>query len=444
MSEAAGMASTAAPAGRAARFGDFSRLWLGQAVSAVGSQVTTVALPLTAVLYLHATAIQMGVLGALREVGFLAPMLLFGAMVDRMRRRPLMIGSDLGRTVLIAVIPLLAWAGALAMPVLYVVGIAAGCLAAVFMLAYQAYLPGLVGDEALLSSNSKLQATSSVSDVAGPGLAGLLVQIMGAPFALLVDAVSFLFSAALNASIRRPETAVHRPERHEHWLRAMAADIGSGISFTFRHHVLRPLVVADASFNFFAQLMLTLYVLYAVRSAHLSASEIGIVFAAFGIGGVAAAAAIGRVAARIGYGRLLLAGYLIGGLSILAIPLVGGAPMLRTALYGLAFLLAGCGIVALNIAEMTMRQIVTPDSAQGRVSAGFNFLIGALVPVSALIAGVLGTWAGLRVTLFIAGAGVLTSVLWLAPSSIRRLRTLDDLRQPAADLRREPDAGGRP
>lgn len=416
-------------AGRSPRLSDFSRLWVGQGVSSLGSQVTTLAVPLTAVLYLHVTAFQMGLLAALREVGFLAPMLVLGAMVDQMRRRPLMIGADLGRTVLIALIPLLAWVGVLDMPVLYLVGIAAGSLASVFILAYQAYLPSLVDQEALLSSNSKLQATSSVSDVAGPGLAGVLVQIMGAPYALLVDAGTFLFSAVMVSAIRKPEPAAGRRETQAHWLRAIFDDIWSGLSFTFRHSILRPLAVADAAFNFFATLMLTLFVLYAVRSAHLSASQIGIVFAAFGIGGVIASAAVGRVAAKIGYGWLLLTGYLVGGLSILSIPFVAGTPLLRTVLYGIVFFIAGCGIIALNIAEMTMKQVVTPNSAQGRVSAGFGFIIGALVPFSALLAGILGASIGLRVTLFIAGAGALSSVLWLAPSPVRRMRSLDDLKQ---------------
>jgi MFS family permease len=195
---------------RLSRHGDFNRLWLGEAVSAFGSQVTVLALPLTAVLYLHATAFQMGLLNGAGELAFLGPMLVFGVLVDRMRRKPLMIGTNLGRAGLIALVPILAWAGTLAMPVLYAVALVVGCLTSVFSLAYQAYLPTIVDSEVLLAGNSRLQATESVSQVAGPGVAGVLIQLLRAPFALLVDTVPFLFSATMLASIRQHEPAPGR------------------------------------------------------------------------------------------------------------------------------------------------------------------------------------------------------------------------------------------
>lgn len=184
---------------------------------------------------------------------------------------------------------------------------------------------------------------------------------------------------------------------------------------------------ADATFNFFAQLMLTLFVLYAARRSHLSASQIGVVFAAFGVGGVVAAITLGRTIAKLGYGRLLLAGCLAGALAIAGIPFAAGPASVRTAIYVLLFFIAGCGIIALNIATMTLCQLATPNSAQGRVTAAYGFLIGALVPVSAIVAGTLGGWLGLRPTLFVAAAGVPLSVLWLVFSPVRRLRTLEDL-----------------
>jgi MFS family permease len=429
---AAGPAPPASPgaARRLSRQADFNRLWLGQAVSAFGSQVTTLALPLTAVLYLHATAFQMGLMTAAREVAFLGPMLIFGVLVDRMRRKPLMIGTDLGLAGVIALVPVLAWTGTLAMPVLYLVALVAGCLASVFGLAYIAYLPSIVDSEVLLAGNSRLQATDSVSDVAGPGLAGVLIQLFSAPGALLADAASFLFSATMVASIRKHEPLPERdPEAaDERWLGGVGRDIRSGLSFTFGHPVLRSLAVADAIFNFFAQLMLTLFVLYATRHSHLSASQIGVVYAAFGVGGVVAATTLGRTVARLGYGRLLLTGYLVGALAIAGTPFVSGSALVQTVLYALLFCAAGCGVIALNIAMMTLRQVATPTSAQGRVTAAFGFLIGALIPVSAILAGVLGERLGLRATLFVAAAGVPVSVLWLIFSPVRKLRTLEDLR----------------
>src|ERR1039457_4585818 len=188
------------PAGRAAqpepigRQGDFSKLWFGQAVSSVGSQVTLLALPLTAVLYLHATAGQVGLMIAAGLLAYCGPSLLFGVMADRMRRRPLMIAADIGRTAVITVVPVLAWTGSLSMPVLYAVALVQGALTVIFEVAYRSYLPSLISAGALLAGNSRLQSTASVAQVAGPGLSGALVDLLGAPFALLVDAGSFVVS----------------------------------------------------------------------------------------------------------------------------------------------------------------------------------------------------------------------------------------------------------
>jgi predicted MFS family arabinose efflux permease len=308
----------------------------------------------------------MGLLNAATELAFLGPMLFFGVLVDRMRRRPLVIGTDLGRAALIAVVPILAWTGTLVMPVLYVVALMVGLLTSLFSLAYRAYLPSLVDSGELLRGNSRLQATDSVSDVAGPGIAGVLIQLLRAPFALLVDAVSFLFSATMTAAIHKHEPAPDRDPAAEgvRWLQSVLNDIRTGLSFTFRHPILRPLAAADATFNFFAQLMLTLFVLYAARSAHMSASQIGVVYAAFGIGGVIAATTLERIVASLGYGRILLAGYVVGALSIAAIPFVTGSALARMVTYSLVFFVSGLSIVALNIAELTLRQVATPPLAK--------------------------------------------------------------------------------
>jgi MFS family permease len=408
---------------------DFNRLWLGQSISAFGTQVTTLALPLTAVLYLHATATQIGLLGAARELPVLGLMLFFGVVVDRMRRRPLMIGADLGRAVAIGTVPILAWLGHLHMSELYLVALVVGCLAVVFSLAYQAYLPTLVGPDRLLAGNSRLQSTQSLSDVAGPGLAGLLVQLVRAPFALLADALSFLVSAWSVAVIRTPEPAVeHEPAAADGGLaRRVFADILDGLRFTITHALLRSIAGAAAVFNVFASIMLTIFVVYAARVSHMSASEIGAVFAGFGVGGLVAATLLDRALSRVGPGRLLLGGYVIGAAAIVSLPFVGGSATTRTIIFAAVFFIAGCAIVAANIVEMTIRQAATPNAVQGRVAAGFGFLIGALTPIAAVVAGVLGDHIGLRATLFVASAGVPLSLPWIMFSKLRRIESLDHL-----------------
>jgi MFS family permease len=406
---------------------DFNRLWLGQSISQLGSQVTTLALPLTAVLYLKATPGQVGLLAAIRAFAFAGLILFFGVMVDRRRRRTVMIISDLGRAAATLAVPLLAWAGTLSMAYLYAAAFLLGALFAVFSLAYRAYLPTLVSADVLLAANSRLQATESLSDVAGPGLAGLLIQLTGAPFAMIADAASFVVSAATVIAIRTAEPAVTPGTPHaDGFLRTVYSDIGAGLAFTFRHPVLRLLAAASGVFNVFATVMLTIFVVYAARTERLSPGQIGLVFAGFGVGGVIAAAMLSR-AMKAGLGRLLAIGYLTGAAVIAALPLVGGTPVIQTACFAALFLIAGCAIVSANIVEMTIRQAATPSQLQGRVAAGFYFLTAALTPLAALAAGELGGLIGLHATLIVAAAGIPASLPWIMFPRIRRLRTLDNL-----------------
>jgi MFS family permease len=408
---------------------DFNRLWLGQAVSDFGSQVTLVALPLTAVLYLKATAGQVGLMTSATQLAFLGPMLFFGVMVDRVRKRPVMIGADIGRTVVLALVPILAWTRSLTMPVLYAVALVHGCLSVLFELAYRSYLPSLIDAEHLLSGNSRLQSTESISQVAGPAVGGALVQLLSAPFALLADAGSFVLSVVSLLSIRVREPSPQRPhgENGATGFRGMVADIRSGLRFIYRHRVLRSLAGGGATLNFFSWIQVTLFVVYAARDMHMSGGMIGLVFAGFGAGGVLAATMLGRALTWFGYGHLLLVCYTVAALALVAIPFVRGPATLSTALFVALYVLAGTGIVALNIVSMTLRQVVTPSFLQARVNASFKFALSALTPVSAAVAGVLGDSLGLRTTLFIMAAGMPLTPLWIVFSPIRSIRTLEQL-----------------
>ncbi len=210
-------------------------------------------------------------------------------------------------------------------------------------------------------------------------------------------------------------------------LAGVLGEVREGLRFIYRHPVLRSLATSAGVFNFFSQLQLTLFVVYAARKMHLSPGAIGGVLACFGIGGLAAAATLGRALALIGYGRMLLAGYAIAALAILGIPLVPGPPALSTALLVVVYFVAGYGIVATNVATMTLRQVATPAELHGRVNASFRFAIGALMPFSAALAGLLGERLGLRVTLFICAGGMPISVLLVAFSPTRRVGTAHDI-----------------
>jgi MFS family permease len=411
-----------------ARHADFNKLWFGQSLSMLGSQVTALALPLTALLFLGASATQVGILNALREVASLGLLLFAGVLVDRVRRRPLLIGSDLGRAVVVGLVPVLAFAGVLNMPVLYVTVFVLGGLTALFDLAYSSYLTTVVPPALLAKGNSRLQASESVAYIAGPSVGGFLIQLLRAPFALVVDAVTFLLSAASLLAIRTKEPEVQRaPSDEATGLRGVLSTIGAGIRLTLDNRVLRALAGTAATFNFFTGLMLTVFVIYATRTQHLSAGEIGVIYGAFGVGGFAGAMSLGPLIDRLGFGRLLVAAYAVAIAGIVPLPFLTGPKLVLVVGFSLLHAVAGWGIVTSNIVEMTMRQLTVPTHSLGRVNASFRFMIGALLPVAALVAGLLGEQIGLRTTLYVTSAGIGLSLIWLLCSPVPRLGGFEDL-----------------
>ncbi len=408
--------------------GDFRRLWFGQSVSAVGNQVTRLALPLTAVLYLRVSTAEVGLLTSATQLAYLGPMLVFGVMVDRVRKRPLMIATDLGRAAVLAVVPLLAWLGSLDVLVLYAVALVYGCLTVIFELGYRSYLPELVAADDMLAGNSRLQSTASIAQVTGPGVGGLLVQLLGAPLALLADVASFVCSALSLAWIRAPDVHPVRDPAAAAGPRGVFAEIGGGLRFIYRHRVLRALAGGGAMLNVASTALITIFMVYAARRMSMSGGEIGLVFVGFGVGGVLAALTLRRILKVLGYGRLLLACYLAGPAGALGVPFVAGPAGVATAEFACLWGLAGFGIVAVNVVSMTLRQVLTPRSLQARVNASFKFLLSALTPVSAAAAGFLGGGFGLHPTLLVCALVMPAAPLWILFSPVRGVRTLADLR----------------
>lgn len=412
------------------RHADFNKLWLGQGISSVGTQVTLLALPLTAVLYLHASTTQVGLLSAADLLAYSGPGLLFGVLADRMRRRPLMIAADMGRTLVIALIPVLAWTKSLSMPVMYAVALTQGFLTVIFDVSYRSYLPGLVGKDALLAGNSRLQGTDSVAQVAGPGLSGTLMELLGAPFALLVDAGSFVASWASLLLIRTPEPPPQRdPAGEQRGVGPVVSEIRTGLNFIYRSPVLRAVAGSAGLFNFFSQLQITLFLVYAPRVKHIPAGGVGLIFVCLGLGGVIGSFTVTRLVTRFGYGPMLLTGYAVGAAMVLCIALVPGSPAVATAIYTGVYFICGYGIVTVKTAMMSLCQIAAPGPLQGRVNASFRFAIMALMPLSAVLAGLLGQHVGLRPTLFICSAGMPLSVIWIGLSPARKVHAAEEITQ---------------
>jgi len=406
------------PAAGLWRHPDFLKLWAGQTVSLCGSEITALALPLTAVLVLKAGPAQMGVLRAIESVPALLVALLAGVWVDRVRRRPLLIGANLGRAALLGSIPVAASLGLLRLDVLYVVAFAAGALAVIFSVAYSAFLPSLVAPEHLVEGNTKLEMSRSVAQIVGAGLGGSLVQLLTAPIAIAVDALSFVVSALSIAAIRAPEA---RPAPRD-GRRGVRGEIGDGLRLMGGDSLLRALTGSTAVINLFAGVQNTLYVLYAIRDLHLSPALLGLVGAIYSVCGLIGAALGGRVVRRRGLGPTMTGAALLIGVSSLLLPAAIGPSPASVALFASGMGLMGIGDTVYNINASSLRQAVTPPGAQGRVAASMRMVVLGAQVVGAFLGGLLGGWVGLRLMLVVAGAGMLLGFVWLLSSPLRTLR----------------------
>lgn len=397
---------------------DFLKLWAGETISLFGSQVTLLALPLTAALTLGATAGEMGILIAAETAPFLLFGLPAGVWVDHRRRRPILIWGNLGRALLLLIVPAAAWLGGLRMELLYAVGFLTGALTVFFDVAYQAYLPSLVGREQLVEGNSKLETSRSLAQIAGPGLGGFLVQALSAPTAILLDAVSFLLSAVCLRIIRASEPApVPAAAGGGLW-----RDMREGLNVVLGNSLLRAIAGCTATWNLFGNVIFAVLVLYATRELGLEPVAVGAVFAAGGASALAGALLAGPVARRLGVGPTIIAAPTLGILGSLLLVLAGGPPMLAVALLVGAQLVGGLAGTIYNVTQVSLRQAITPDRLQGRMNATMRFIVWGTLPLGALLGGWLGDRLGLRPTLLIGAAGVPLAALWVLLSPLRRLR----------------------
>lgn len=415
----------------ATRFGalwhhaDFLKLWAGETVSLVGSQVTTLALPLTAVILLKATSVQLGLLYAAGFAPFLFLTLFAGVWIDHRRRRPILLVTNIGRAVLLSLIPVLALMGWLRIEYLYVIAVLVGCLTVLFYLAFQAFLPILVQREHLVEGNSKLSASQSIAEMSGPGLAGVLVQLVTAPIAIVVDALSFFVAAGSLALIRMPEP---RPAAATN-MHSLLHEIGEGFRVTFSNRYLRAFAGEAATYNLFWQVILTVFILYAVRELHYSSGIIGLLFAVGSAGALCGALLTGFAARRIGVGVTIVGAAALSDGPLLVLPFITRSTTGGLVLLFCAFFLQGIGITGCNVHADSIRQALIPDQLQGRANGSYRLLVSGTFPVGALLGGFLGTWIGLQLTLLVGAVGLLSTWLWIVFSPIPRLRRPPTLAQ---------------
>jgi MFS family permease len=425
-----------APAAR--RYGllrehDFRQLFFADSISQLGTQVSMLALPLVAVIWLHASNFAVGALAACETAAFLLVGLPAGAWVDRMRRRDVLIVGDVGRALLLGSVPV-AWAvGVLTIWQLLVVALLTGVLTVFFDVAYQSYLPHLVGRAHLVEGNAKLGAVQSVTQIAGPAAAGLLIQALTAPVAIAVDALSFFGSALFVGLIRKREPRPTRgPEAH------LRREISEGLRFVLGNRLLRSIAGCTGWSNLCSNIAFPMFLVLLARDLRLSAGVIGLLMSAAAVGGLVGALTANRIAERIGQGPSIWLPIAICAPFALLQPLVQRSwPTLVLAGFGGA--VWWFGTVVYNVTQVSFRQGLTPERLLGRMNATMRFLVWGTMPVGALIGGALGSWLGARATVWIGTVAGLFAVLSVFFSPLRTMRELPS--EPDEAPAAQPSAG---
>lgn len=409
---------------------DFKRLWLAQAISAYGSRITRTALPIIAVKTLAESDGMVSLLSAMQLAPGVVLAMFAGGFVDRASKRRILVAADLTRALLVLSLTL-AWAlGALGMTQLLLVGAGVGAASALFQITDIAFLPSLIGKRHLAAGNARLEATEAVAEITGPGSAGVLIAVLGAPLAVALDALSYLWSAFMLGRIRAPDA--HARARIDtapvEKLPTTGDDFRLGLRTVFGHPLIRPVVLSIMVGAFSGGFYLATYTIYCLRTLQLSEATFGAIIAIGGVGSLAGALLSRAFVRALGLGRALIVTSIISSACALFIPLASGAPVL----VGIAFLAAhqlfGDGFaVAFFIQATTLRQTVLPREVLGRANAAIHVVTAGMLPIAALIAGAIAAAAGVHAAVWV---GVLIGVL--APAMLWPLRDLQVMPEPAA------------
>jgi MFS family permease len=400
---------------RLSRNSDFLKLWTAQSVSVLGSAITNLALPTAAILQLHANAFEVGILAGLQRLPFLFFSLHAGAWLDRVNRRPVMIACDVGRALVLASIPAAGVIGVLGLGQLYLAAFLVGVFTVFFDVAYLAFLPAIVPRQQLMAGNQRVQMTLSIANLAGPGLAGILIQLVGAARAITANSLSFLVSALVIGLVRAEPVIEPRtsPSR-------MRDEIAEGVRWVFRHPLLRIQLVGLTVGGFGLLMTIPVILVYVYGTLHLTPGVTGAVFVLEGLASLVGFWLAPRVVRRLRLGNTMWASQVGMGLGIALVPLASfGQPVLLLALF---LMLTGVSDSIQDLNQVTIRQSVTPDHLQGRMNATFRLFFWGSWSVASFVGGALASWIGAAPTIVIGGGMSVAAAALIALSPLGRLR----------------------
>jgi len=409
------------------RDGNFLTLWSGQALSQFGAQILELAMPVLAVLLLHATEAQVGYLNAAGLAAFLVVGLPAGAWIDRMRKRHVMIWADGIRGLTLAAVPLLHMLGHLEMWHLYVVALVVGIATVFFDVSYQSIVPSLVRPDQIAEANGKLESTNQIAGLAGPAIGGALVGLISAPLAILATVATYV--ASLTALLfTRDHEVLRTPDDRA----PLHREIGEGLRWVFGNPLLRRIVGTTAISNLFSTLIFTLLPIFYLRIIGFSPAAMGLLFSLGAVGGLLGAVLTPRIAGRIGEARTIPVSAIAFSLAMVPLPLAALLPqpaafaMLVVQSFAMSF-----SVLVYNITQVTFRQRITPMRLLGRMNASIRFCVWGVMPLSALAAGWLGTTLGTVPTLWIGSLGALLSALPVVLGPFWRVRDLPSAALPS-------------
>ena len=408
------------------RHGDFRKLWTAATVSVLGSQVTLIAVPFIALTMLHASVLEVSVLAAVEMLPFLLFTLPAGAWLDRVRRRPVLVAADIGRGVVLMSIPVSYLAGSLSLAQLFVVAFITGTFTALFDVADQSFLPGLLDREDLVEGNARLQLSYSAAQIGGPTLAGNALQVIAAPLAIVVDALSFFISGGLISAIKKREPKPERALDDNGRPTSLRSEIAAGLRYVAGDRYLRPIAGCTGTSNLFGAALFGVFPVLIWRELALSPAFYGTVMGLASFGFLVGAVASNNLPRSYGIGPTIIVSAALGSPAFLLLTLTPASLGWAAVTLFVGWFVVGFSQVIYNVAQISLRQSITPLAMQSRMNATMRFIVWGTIPIGSLMGGVMATVLPVRVALIIAALGSFSSTLWVLFSPLRTLREMPE------------------
>jgi MFS family permease len=400
------------------------KIWTAATISLMGSQVSQFAIPYIAAVVLKAPPFEVALLVTIEMLPFIVFTLPAGAWLDRVRRRPVLVTGDLGRAAALITIPVAYALGVLTVWQLYVVGFTTGFLTVLFDVADQSYLPALLEADDLVEGNAKLQFPAAAAQIVGPGFAGQIIGLVAAPFAIVLDAVSFIFSGGLIASVRKHEP---KPDRHlgaDGLRTSLRQDIAEGLRYVVGNPYLRMIAGSTGTFNLGSSMVFSIYAVYVFVELHLSPGVVGLASSVGAFGLILGAVSAAPLARRFGLGPMIIWSGFVGGPAMLILAFMPATQMVAGAVILISTLVSGWAGVVYNVNQVSFRQAITPLAMQGRMNATMRFIVWGTMPIGSLLGGVLASFIPLRTTVLIGALIATAAFLWVLLSPVRSLREI--------------------